>query len=97
MKSFRILSQASEELEASVAYYNSQQADLGSALLAEFENTKDRILELPLAARVVRGNLRKRPIHRFPYFVLYRVNDDEVIIVAVAHRRRRPGFWIGGT
>ncbi|MCH8135074.1 MAG: type II toxin-antitoxin system RelE/ParE family toxin [Proteobacteria bacterium] len=96
MNSFRILSQASEELEASVAYYNMQRAGLGTTFLSEFENTKRRIQELPLAARTLWDNLRQRPIHRFPYFVLYRISIDEITIVAVAHRRRIPGYWAGG-
>jgi plasmid stabilization system protein ParE len=95
MKSFRILSKASEELEASVAYYDIQRAGLGTTFLSEFENTKRRIQELPLAARTLRDDLRQRPIHRFPYFVLYRISDDEIMIVAIAHRRRSPGYWIG--
>ena len=95
MNSFRILSEASEELEAAVDYYNSQQAELGTAFLGEFEATVERILDLPLAGRAVRGNVRRRPIHRFPFFVLYRPTADEITIVAVAHRRRRPGYWLG--
>lgn len=48
MTSFRILPRASEELEAAVAYYNSQQAELGTAFLSEFEETIERIVDLPL-------------------------------------------------
>ncbi len=88
-----ILPQASEELEASISYYESKQTGLGAALLAEFKRTCERIFELPKAARLIRGDLRRRPIHRFPYSVLYRVSNDEIVIVAIAHRRRRPGFW----
>ena len=47
-----------------------------------------------MAARIVRGSVRRRPIHHFPYSVLYRPNTDEIVIVAVAHRRRRPGYWL---
>ncbi len=97
MTSFRVLPQASKEPEVAVAYYNSQQAELGTAFLGEFEDTVERILDLPLAARIVRGSVRRRPIHRFPFFVLYRASSDEIVIVAVAHRRRRPGYWLGRT
>ena len=54
MTSFRILPQASEELEAAVVYYNSQRNKLGTTFLSEFENTVERILNLPMAARIVR-------------------------------------------
>ncbi len=95
MNIVRILPQASEELEASITYYESQKSGLGVALLAEFIRTQERILELPKAARLIRGEIRRRPIHHFPYSVLYRVLNDEIVIVAIAHRRRRPGFWRG--
>ena len=97
MNSFRILSEASEELEAAVDYYNSQQTELGTAFLSEFEATVERIFDLPLAARIVRESIRRRPIHRFPFYALYRFTNDEITIGAVAHRRRRPGYWIGRT
>ena len=95
MTSFRILPEASEELEACVSYYNSQQQNLGTEFLEEFEKTAARIVELPKAARILREDVRSRPIHRFPFFVLYRVSEDETTIVAVAHRRRRPRYWAG--
>ncbi len=72
MTPFRILSEASEELEACVNYYNSQRTNLGTEFLAEFERTAERILKLPKAARRIREDIRSKPIHRFPFYVLYR-------------------------
>jgi plasmid stabilization system protein ParE len=97
MTSFRILSEASEELEACVTYYNSQRSNLGTEFLAEFEKTTERILKLPSAARLVGEEIRSRPIHRFPFYVLYCSKKDEITIVAVAHRRRRPRYWLDRT
>ena len=97
MTSFRILPEASEELEACVSYYDSQQSGLGTEFLAEFERTAERILDLPNAARLVAEDIRSRPIHRFPFYILYRSLTKEITIVAVAHRRRRPRYWVGRT
>ena len=97
MTSFRILSEASEEFEACVSYYNSQRSNLGTEFLAEFERTAERILKLPNAARMVGAYIRSKPIHRFPFYVLYRSLEDEITIVAVAHRRRRPRYWLDRT
>lgn len=97
MTSFRVLPEASEELEACVSYYNSQQPNLGTEFLAEFERAAERIFELPNAARTVGGDIRSRPIHRFPFYVLYRSLEDEITIIVVAHRRRRPRYWVGRT
>jgi len=97
MTSFRILSEASEELEACVSYYNSQRSNLGSEFFAEFERTAERILKLPNAAHTVGEDVRSKPIHRFPFYVLYRSLEDEITIVAVAHRRRQPRYWLDRT
>ena len=97
MTSFRILSDASEELEACVSYYNSQRSNLGTEFLAEFERTAERILKLPNAARMVGDDIRSKPIHRFPFYILYRSLEGEITIVAVAHRRRRPRYWLDRT
>ncbi len=95
MRVIRLLPEAGEELEAAASHYETQQAGLGSALLSEVKRTRDRIAELPFATRAVRGGLRRRFIRRFPYYILYRVSDEEILIVAIAHRRRRPGYWRG--
>ena len=71
-------------LEAAALHYETQQEGLGTALLAEVEKTFGRISELPLAARTIRGDLRRRLVHRFPYYILYRVKGDDVLVVAVA-------------
>jgi plasmid stabilization system protein ParE len=97
MTRFRILPEASEELEACVSYYNSQQPGLGTGFLAEFERTAERILDFPNAARSVSEDIRSRPVHRFPFYDLNRSLSEEIIVIAIAHRRRRPGYWAGRT
>lgn len=42
-----------------------------------------------------KGGVRMLPIHRFPYSLVYRMQGDEVRVIAVAAQRRRPGFWRG--
>jgi toxin ParE1/3/4 len=41
------------------------------------------------------GGVRMLPIHRFPYSLVYRVQGDDVRVIAVAGQRRRPGYWVG--
>jgi hypothetical protein len=36
---------------------------------------------------------REVPLQRFAFNLIYRIRDDEVIVIAVAHKRRRPGYW----
>ncbi len=53
------------------------------------------ILENPAGAPVweKEPRLRRRVVPGFPYLVFYELNDDIVSVVAVAHGRRRPGYW----
>jgi plasmid stabilization system protein ParE len=94
MRTVRFHPNASEELEAIVAYYEGRRPGLGALFLAETKKANDRIVELPAAAREVRSSIRRRSIHRFPYFFYYAVEENEVFIIAVAHKRRRPEYWI---
>ena len=38
---------------------------------------------------------RSLPLHGFPYSLIYRLRDDTVRVIAVAHHSRRPGYWVG--
>lgn len=87
------LTEASEELEAASSYYDKHQPGLGRQLIAEARKARDRISALPNAAPEVRPGIRCRSIHKFPYQIIYRVSEDQILIVAVAHKRRRPDFW----
>jgi plasmid stabilization system protein ParE len=41
----------------------------------------------------IEDGIRRRPLRRFPYSVLYRIDKDEIVIVAVMHQRRHPRYW----
>ena len=84
-------------MRAAARFYEALQPGLGLALLQEVRRARERIAERPKASRVERGDIRVRSILRFPYRLYYRVRSDEILIVAVGHRRRRPGFWRGRT
>ena len=89
----KLLPEASEEFVASAAFYESIQRGLGQSFIDEVEKTLNRIAEHPKAARIVVGNFRQRLVHRFPFAVVYQLRGDQAIVAAIAHRRRRPGYW----
>ena len=57
------------------------------------EATIERILKAPTRWRIIEQNVRRCLAHTFPYSVLYTVEDDFVLILAVAHCAREPGYW----
>lgn len=84
-----------EHLET-VAFYESRQAGLGRKYLREFEAALSRIAEAPLRFRLERQpNIRRLSLTRFPTKIIFRYLEGSVQILAVSHKRRRPGYWAG--
>jgi plasmid stabilization system protein ParE len=83
------------ELQDAADFYTDRaNRDLGLAFLAEFERAATIVLENPMLGAVFRGSSRRYLLRRFPYSIIYQVTTEELRVVAVAHHRRRPGYWI---
>jgi plasmid stabilization system protein ParE len=82
------------EADADVArafdWYERQRTGLGSELLDELTAAEGLVLENPLAFRTVRRDVRRILLRRFPYQLLYRIDDDVIVVVACFHGRRSP-------
>ena len=82
------------ELHDTAAFYTLKaNAGLGLAFVAEFERTANFVLANPLLGAVFRGTRRRYILRRFPYSIIYQVAAEELRILAIAHHRRRPGYW----
>ena len=82
------------ELHDAAEFYSlKSNVELGLAFVAEFERTTNVVLTNPLLGTVFRGTRRRYIFRRFPYSIIYRITADELLILAVAHHRRRPGYW----
>jgi plasmid stabilization system protein ParE len=68
---------------------------LGVELAVELEKTFRDLFHRPEAWPLWRPDFpyRKRPTERFPYVIFYRVTETEVRVLAVAHAKRKPGYW----
>lgn len=93
MTRVRFLRPAEEELLATVAFYNARIPGLGSEFLAEVERTTALVAEHPLLGATFDEDIRRVLVRRFPYSLLYHVIGDEVLILAVSHHSRKPGYW----
>jgi len=90
---------AEAELRAAVAYYEQQRRGLGLDFQAGVERAVGRIQEHPqlFPHHDVTLGLRRCIVRRFPYTIFYVELDDSIWIAAVAHHRRRPGYWASRT
>lgn len=85
--------EAQEEFYAAAARYAAIRPSLGSAFLTRVEAATDRAVRAPATGAPMGSDLRRVFVKRFPYFVLYAVEEPRIFIVAVAHFRQRPGYW----
>jgi toxin ParE1/3/4 len=74
-------------------FYESRRTGLGAAFSLEIEATIERILEAPDRWRSLEDGVRICRTHTFPYGILYTVNEGSVLILAVMHLHREPGYW----
>ncbi|MCC5646856.1 type II toxin-antitoxin system RelE/ParE family toxin [Nostoc sp. CHAB 5824] len=87
---------AEQELVDVASYYEEQNQGLGLDYLTEVEGAVNLLMRYPAAGVVVRGFVRRLILPKFPYSLLYRVVDDNLIrILAIAHHKRKPVYWIG--
>ncbi len=85
----------SEYLE-SLAYYESKRPGLGALYLAEFEQIINIVCETPHRYPVeMKPDVRRIKMKKFPFTILFRESNNSVQVLAVAHKRRRPQYWLG--
>ena len=89
-----MLPPAETEMLAAAKYYESESEGLGHRFLNEVGRVSKSIIEIPNAGTVVRGNVRRRILQRFPFALLYVIEAIEIQVVAVVDMRRQPDYWI---
>lgn len=84
---------ALKELKSAVLWYLDQNETASLNFIEEVDRAMDHVTASP--KRWPRGehDTRKFVLQRFPYAIVYREKDEVIQIVAVAHGRRRPGYW----
>lgn len=98
-KAIRLEDEARAELNDAVKWYEERQAGLGQRCLEAVDSTFRQLLQYPHAG--VRMplvppelNVRRVPVLRFPYSIVYIETTDAIRVLAVVHDRRRPGYWL---
>lgn len=84
---------ARREFDEAVDWYDQQRAGLGSEFIEEVNRVFEGLCAHPERFAVVHEDLREALVRRFPYAVYYRVEPDQVVVVAVIHTSRDPAAW----
>lgn len=90
------LTSAQAELDAAVDYYADHASErVAEAFLQDALQTRQRLIEHPEIGKAISKRLRVLAFKHFPYSLIYRLSAETISIQAVAHQRRRPGYWGG--
>lgn len=88
-----LLPAAEDDIRDAFVWYRERNVLLAEAFRAEVFDVIERIRDRPLAKAADEDGNRKRVLSRFPYSVIYDVLGQTVTVLAVAHHRRKPGYW----
>jgi len=85
--------EAMRDADEAAAWY----AERSIRAAARFLDELDRLIELiavsPEGFQVFDGDQRRAVFRRFPFYIVFQADESNVVVVAVAHGKRRPRFW----
>ena len=87
------LDEAEQELFAAACWYESKEAGLGVRFRDEIHHILNRIIDDHLLWRERSGGYRRVNCPLFPYYIPFFIRGDKIIIAAIAHDHRKPGYW----
>jgi len=85
---------AQQEFNGAKEFYEIEQHGLGLRFAKEIKTAILRITEFPTTWPIERGELHRYIVHKFPYKILYSIQEDTIVILAFAHQHRNPDYWL---
>ncbi|WP_292656489.1 type II toxin-antitoxin system RelE/ParE family toxin [Nitratifractor sp.] len=90
---FKFHPEVEAELNAAIDYYEERQENLGLEFAQEVYAAIHRIIGFPEAWQRMTETTRRCLTNRFPFSIVYTLKDGTIVIVAVMHLNREPGYW----
>jgi toxin ParE1/3/4 len=89
----RLHREARAELREAARWYYERSPLSATAFVHAVDNAVSRIAGAPTQNPLAEHGTRKLVLQRFPFNIFYLTREIEIVIVAVAHQKRRPGYW----
>jgi plasmid stabilization system protein ParE len=89
----RFLSLADQELADAVRWYEEQEEGLSRDFLDELDRIVRLVKTHPLLATQIEPEIRRFLFTRFPYSLIYGIDQGTIVVVAIAHQHRKPRYW----
>ena len=90
---FKFHPEAELEFREAIEFYEQREIGLGQDFSIQVYSTIQNITIYPLAWPVIEDDIHRCIVNRFPYGILYSIEKDVIIILAVMHLRRNPKYW----
>ena len=84
---------ASEEIVETAAYYDGEVPGLGNGFILEVERIVGILRDQTKIGQRIEKDFRRILLARFPYSLIYCIEPERILVVAVSHQHRRPGYW----
>ncbi len=85
--------EALTEYAEAVQYYTEQRTEVAQAFIDAIEDAVYRLRESPTRYNAIDDDVRRCMTRRFPYGILYTIEQDYILILAIMHCSREPGYW----
>ena len=92
--------EARAELRSAALWYEERRAEFGDRLIARFDEALERVVSSPRLYPLWPGTeqapipIRRAAIEQFPYFIAFEVHSERMLVLAVAHGKRQPLYWL---
>lgn len=90
----RFLSLTEQEIDEVVAWFDEHLEGKGTDFLDELDRVIRRVKAYPFASTQIEPDIRKCSFVRFPYSLIYGIEGQTIVVIAVAHHRRTPRYWM---
>ena len=90
---YRLDRAARDEYREAAEHYLKESPRIAAAFVDQVEATIALIRENPTTWRVLEHNVRRCLVAHFPFGIYYTVEKDEILVWAIMHLRRKPGYW----
>ncbi|MFA6293784.1 MAG: hypothetical protein WC637_18495 [Victivallales bacterium] len=93
MKNTIFLSEALNEMIEAAQFYETQSPGLGQDFLLEIYSVKEKITKSPMIWAELEPGIRRCLATKFPYALLYHIDEEDITMTSVMHLKRRPNYW----
>jgi toxin ParE1/3/4 len=84
---------AAADIEEATEWYETRRPGLGRAFLDAAEAALRAVIANPKAFALVYSDRRRALLRRFPYSMVYRIIEGQIVVLAFIHTRRNPRVW----